>query len=72
MTMASDESALEIISRMFVEAARTHGDDPLGIVRRVEALVESLDPGQRLAVRTAFERMAAFSTAAAPAQRTRH
>ena len=70
--MPSDESALDIINRMYAEAARTHRDDPLGIASRVEALVEALDPTDRLAVRAAFERMASFSATDWHASETRH
>ena len=70
--MPSDESALEIINRMYAEAARAHGDDPLSIASAVEALVEALEPGERLAVRAAFERMASFAASDWPASDTRH
>ncbi len=70
--MPSDETTLNIINRMFAEAARTHGDDPRGIASRVEALVEALEPDDRLAVRAAFERMATFSATDWPAADTRH
>lgn len=72
--MASNESVLRIINRLFAEAARLEGDSPLAIVERVEALVAALAPGDRLAVRAALERMAALSaaTAAPAAAETRH
>jgi hypothetical protein len=70
--MPSNESALDIINRMYAEAARTHGDDPLSIASRVEALVEALDPPDRLAVLAAFERMASFSARDWPESDTRH
>ncbi len=70
--MPSDETTLDIINRMFAEAARTHRDDPLGIASRVAALVEALEPDDRLAVRAAFERMATFSATDWPAADTRH
>jgi len=70
--MPSDESTLDIINRMYAEAARTHGDDPLRIASRVEALVEALEPSDRLAVRAAFERMASFAAVDWPAGDTRH
>ena len=65
--MPSNESVLEIINRMYAEAARAHGDDPLRIASAVEAQVEALDPRDRLAVRAAFERMASFAGAERPA-----
>jgi hypothetical protein len=70
--MPSDEHALEIISRMYAQAARAHGDDPLRIASAVEALVEALAPDERLAVRAAFERMASFAAAEWPTTDTRH
>ncbi len=70
--MSGDESALEIINRMYAEAARAHGDDPLRIASAVEAQVEALDPRDRLAVRAAFERMTSFAAAQWPATDTRH
>jgi hypothetical protein len=70
--MPSDESALEIINRMYVQAAQTHRDDPLRIASAVEALVEALDPDDRLAVLAAFERMASFAASDWPESDTRH
>jgi hypothetical protein len=70
--MPSNESVLEIINRMFAEAARAHGDDPLRIASAVEALVEALDPGDRLVVRAAFQRMASFAVAERSPLDTRH
>lgn len=70
--MSSDDSALGIINRMYAEAALAHGDDPLRIASAVEALVEALDPADRLAVRAAFERMASFAAAEGPSTDTRH
>jgi hypothetical protein len=70
--MPGDESALEIINRIYAQAARAHGDDPLRIASAVEALVEALAPDDRLAVRAAFERIASFAAAQSPATDTRH
>lgn len=70
--MPSDENALDIINRMFAEAARAQGDDPSAIANRVEALVEALEPAERVAVRAAFERMVAFSPTQWPVSDTRH
>ena len=69
--MPNDKNALEIINRIYAEAARAHGDDPLRIASAVEARVEALDPGERLAVRAAFARMSAFA-ADRTASDTRH
>jgi hypothetical protein len=70
--MSSDERALEIINRMYAEASSAHGDDPLRIASAVEAQVEALDPGDRRAVRAAFQRMTTFAAAQWPDSDTRH
>jgi len=70
--MPGDESALEIINRIYAQAARAHGDDPLKVAGAVEALVEALAPDERLAVRAAFQRIASFAATQWPATDTRH
>jgi hypothetical protein len=56
--MSKDRKTLNEIGRMYEEAARTHGDDPLKIVNHVNAMIDALSPADRVAVRADFERMA--------------
>ena len=70
--MNKDRKTLNEIGRMYEEAARTHGDDPLKIVSHVNAMIEALNPTDRLAVRADFDRMAAPSAIATAGGGTHH
>jgi hypothetical protein len=70
--MNKDRKTLNEIGRMYEEAARTHGDDPLKIVNHVNAMIEALSPADRLAVRADFERMASPVVTGPTRRKTHH
>jgi hypothetical protein len=58
--MTSDESALALISEIYAKATQLCGDDPAKVAGCVRRLIEALDPANRAAVTSAFERMISF------------
>ena len=70
--MTKDRKTLNEIGRMYEEAARAHGDDPLKIVSHVNAMIDALSPTDRLAVRADFERMAGAVAIGATEGKTHH
>ena len=70
--MTSDESALTLIFEIYAKAAQLCGDDPVKVTGCVRRLIEALDPANRAAVMSAFERMISFRAPVWPRSEVLH
>jgi hypothetical protein len=58
--MLFEETALDLLNRLFEEAVRLHGGDSKKVARHVREQIAALGPGERVAVDGAVERLLAF------------
>jgi hypothetical protein len=58
--MPRDETGLNLLNRLFEEAARLHGGDLKRVANDVTAQIAALDAGDRSGVDGALERLLAF------------
>ena len=58
--MQSEESALNLLKKLFEEAVCLYGGDWEEVVDHVKGQIDVLGPGERAAIGGAFERLLAF------------